>query len=53
MLHDEIELLIIAAERDYINKQFRDGHLKDEARRRIERDLDLRDAHIANQRSEE
>jgi monovalent cation/hydrogen antiporter len=52
-LHDEIELLLIAAERKHINDLFRDGKLKDEARRRIERELDLREADIANQRAEE
>jgi monovalent cation/hydrogen antiporter len=52
-LHDEIELLLIAAERQRINDLFRDGKLKDEARRRIERELDLREADIDNQRAEE
>lgn len=47
-LHDEIELTLIAAEREHINDLFRDGKLKDEARRRIERELDLREAHFAN-----
>ena len=52
-LHDEIELLLIAAERQQTNDLFRGGKLKDEARRRIERELDLREAHLANQRDEE
>jgi monovalent cation/hydrogen antiporter len=52
-VQDEIELLLIAAERQQINKLFRDGKLKDEARRRIERELDLREADIRNQRIEE
>ncbi len=52
-LHDEIERLLIAAERDQINELFRSGKLKDEARRRIERELDLREAHLANLRAEE
>jgi CPA1 family monovalent cation:H+ antiporter len=52
-LHDEIELLLITAERQQINQLFRSGRLKDEGRRRIERDLDLREAHLANQRAEE
>jgi Na+/H+ antiporter len=52
-LHDEIVLLLIAAERQQINDLFRDGKLKDEARRRIERELDLREADLANQRAEE
>ena len=51
-LHDEIELLLIGAEREEINKLFRDGKLTDEARRRIERELDLREADLANQTSE-
>jgi monovalent cation/hydrogen antiporter len=52
-LHDEIELLLIAAERQQINQLFRSGRLNDEGRRRIERDLDLREAHLANQRAEQ
>lgn len=47
-LRDEIELLLIAAERRHINQLSRDGLLKDDARRRIERELDLREAHIGN-----
>ena len=49
----DLELALITAERKYINDQFRSGNIKDEARRRIERELDLREAHIANQRGEE
>ena len=52
-LHDEIELLLIAAERQHINELYRRGALKDEARRRIERELDLREVDVANQESEE
>jgi NhaP-type Na+/H+ or K+/H+ antiporter len=52
-LHDEIELLLIAAERQRTNDLFCDSKLTDEARRRIERELDLREAHLANQRDEE
>jgi monovalent cation/hydrogen antiporter len=52
-LHDEIERLVISAERDRINDLYRRGKLKDEARRRIERDLDLRDAHVTNLQWEE
>jgi len=51
-LHDEIELLLIEAERDAINNLFRDNKLGAEARRRIERELDLREADLANQRAE-
>jgi CPA1 family monovalent cation:H+ antiporter len=47
-LHDEIERLLIAAERTRINDLYRSGKLKDEARRRIERELDLREAHLSN-----
>jgi monovalent cation/hydrogen antiporter len=49
-VHDEIELQLIGAERRLINDLFRDGKLKDESRRRIERELDLREARLANQR---
>src|SRR5450631_3686899 len=52
-LHDEIEFLLIAAERQQINELYRRGKLKDEARRRIERELDLRDAQLTNLRAEE
>ena len=52
-LHDEIELQLIEAERQHVNDLFRNGKLKDEARRRIERELDLREAQIANRRAEE
>jgi monovalent cation/hydrogen antiporter len=52
-VQDEIELLLIAAERQQINELFRSGKLKDEARRRIERELDLREADLRNQRIEE
>jgi CPA1 family monovalent cation:H+ antiporter len=50
---DEIEFLLIAAERDVINDLYRRGELKDEARRRIERELDLRDAHLTSVRAED
>ena len=51
--HDDIELLLVAAERSLINDLYRDGQLKDEARRRIERELDLREAHLTNQRPQD
>jgi Na+/H+ antiporter len=51
-LHDEIELLLIAAERERVNELYRRGVLKDEARRRIERELDLRDATLLNHEHE-
>jgi len=52
-LHEQIELLLLAAERERINELSRAGQLKDEARRRIERDLDLREAQLHNLRAEE
>jgi len=39
---------LIAAERTFIHAQLRDGKITDEARRRIERDLDLEEASLAN-----
>jgi monovalent cation/hydrogen antiporter len=38
---------LIATEREYIHKLLRDGEITDEARRRIERELDLEEASIA------
>jgi monovalent cation/hydrogen antiporter len=49
-LHDEVERLLIVAERTRTDEIFRNGELTDEARRRIERELDMREAHIASQR---
>jgi monovalent cation/hydrogen antiporter len=45
-LHEELECILIAAERRQINDLYRDGNLKDEARRRIERELDLRESQL-------
>ncbi|ARN83874.1 Na+/H+ antiporter [Methylocystis bryophila] len=45
-LHDEVERLLIAAERERINALYRVGELHDEARRRIERELDMREARL-------
>jgi monovalent cation/hydrogen antiporter len=50
---DDLELSLIEAERDLVNDLYRAGELKDEGRRRIERELDLRDILIANLRSVE
>ena len=50
---DDIELSLIEAERDLVNDLYRAGELKDEGRRRIERELDLRDILIDNLRSAE
>jgi CPA1 family monovalent cation:H+ antiporter len=46
-VNDEVELLLLAAERDAINELYRSGELQSEPRRRIERELDMRDAHLA------
>ncbi len=45
---DQIDLLLIAAERELINTLHRDGKLKDEARRHIELELDLLTATLSN-----
>ena len=50
---DEIELVLIEAERGRINELYRQGELKDETRRRLERELDLREASVANHQHEE
>jgi monovalent cation/hydrogen antiporter len=50
---DQLELLLIATERDLINEKYRQGKLKDETRRRLERELDLRDAQLASVRNED
>ena len=50
---DEFELQLIAAERDLINERYREGALKDETRRRLEHELDLRDAQLASVRNED
>lgn len=52
-LHDEVEYLLIATERQRINDLYRNGKLKDEARRRIERELDLREARLSNLRADD
>jgi Na+/H+ antiporter len=46
-LDDDIKLQLLAAERDAINELYRTGALQSEPRRRIERELDLRDAQLA------
>jgi CPA1 family monovalent cation:H+ antiporter len=45
---DELEHQLIATERDHINAAYRNGELKDDARRRVEREFDLREAHLAS-----
>ena len=52
-LRDDIERLLVETERQRINELYRAGKLKDEPRRRLERELDLREANLANQRGEE
>ncbi len=52
-LNDEIELMLLEAERARVNDLYRDGKLRDQGRRRIERDLDLREARIVNLKDEE
>jgi len=48
VLYEDIERVLLEAERNLINDLYRNGQLRDEPRRRIERELDLRDANIAN-----
>jgi monovalent cation/hydrogen antiporter len=50
-LYDDVELSLIGAERQVVNDLYRDGKLKDEARRRIERELDLRESGLENLRA--
>jgi monovalent cation/hydrogen antiporter len=50
---DRLELLLIADERDLINEKYRQGAVKDETRRRLERELDLRDAQLASIRNQD
>jgi len=44
----ELTRELIAAERKFIHAMLRDGRITDETRRRIERDLDLEEAGLAN-----
>jgi len=52
-LRDKIDLQLIAAERETINDLYCANKLTDEARRRLERELDLREANVANTRGED
>ena len=45
---DQLEQQLIATEREHINAAYRNGELKDDARRRVEREFDLREAHLAS-----
>jgi CPA1 family monovalent cation:H+ antiporter len=47
MVAAEIRMELIAAEREYIYKELQEGRITDEARRRIERELDLEEASVA------
>jgi Na+/H+ antiporter len=49
-LHDEVEYLLIATERETVNALYREHKLSDEARRRLEHELDLRDAQLTKLR---
>jgi monovalent cation/hydrogen antiporter len=50
---DAIELEMIEAERATVNQLYREGKLRDEPRRHIERALDLREATNANEEAED
>jgi CPA1 family monovalent cation:H+ antiporter len=52
-LHDSIAFELIEAERERVNELYRSGEIKDEARRRIERELDLREAQLTSVRGGE
>jgi monovalent cation/hydrogen antiporter len=46
-LIDDTDLLLMGTEREMVNDLYYVGELRDEARRRIERGLDLREAYVA------
>jgi hypothetical protein len=46
-LATELRMELIVAEREYIDRMLQEGRITDEARRRIERELDLEEAGIA------
>ena len=46
--HLDVVAQVLAIEREQMIQLYRSGNLKDEPRRRMERDLDLREAQIAN-----
>jgi Na+/H+ antiporter len=52
-LRDDVECLLIETERNHVNQLYRAGKIKDEARRRVERDLDLREARLRNEIGED
>ena len=47
----ELRAELITAERDYIYRLLQDGKITDESRRRLERELDLEEAIIANKKA--
>jgi Na+/H+ antiporter len=51
-IDDDLARSVLAAEREFINDLYTRGELKDEARRRLERELDLREALLANARED-
>jgi CPA1 family monovalent cation:H+ antiporter len=51
-LNAELQVELIAAERAFLYRLLRNGKLTDEARRRIERELDLEEAMIETRRSD-
>jgi CPA1 family monovalent cation:H+ antiporter len=50
---NDLRLELIAAERDFVYKMLREGKITDEARRRLERELDLEEAAILSKREGE
>jgi monovalent cation/hydrogen antiporter len=50
-LYEDVEQALLDAERALVNDLYRQGKLRDEPRRRIERELDLREAFLANFRA--
>jgi monovalent cation/hydrogen antiporter len=52
-LSDELEGLLIEAEREHLYQLLCSGELKDDARRRIEGELDLREAHLMRSRRQD
>jgi len=53
MVAADLRAELIAAEREYIYRMLQDGQITDEARRRIERELDLEEASLAFEREGE
>ena len=47
-VYDDVEQSMLAAERDAVNELYRKGRLRDEPRRRMEREFDLRHAYLSN-----